>query len=316
MSDQGNPLSISFNNCCALPKCTKNNKQQGVELKACGACTIPHYCCKEHQVEHFKNGGHKYICKGRKSGEPLSFNECNTKAGDHFAKNEYKDAISYYSAMIELTERTLGVFHIQIANILDTIVKCLLRIEQYTDAIECLQRMLLIYEYDQATVTTFDESVLATKSSMVQALNDVKMPKMAFYTLGRLAEAYFAAGQDETAKKLFERLVDEAKTNYGEDSIERAKALVSLAAFLANVGELQKAEENLIIAAGIIDSSVDPTSASNVYSNLAHVQKLLKKNKEAATSIQAYINVLKGAGYDSNSPEIIEANSELKLIEA
>ena len=61
-----------------------------------------------------------------------------------------------------------------------------------------------------------------------------------------------------------------------------------------------------MIAAGIIDSSVDPTSALNVYSNLAHVQKLLKKNKEAATSIQAYINVLKGAGYDSRNFENIE----------
>ena len=37
-----NTFSSSMKDCCALPKCVIRRGQSGIELKACGACTIPY----------------------------------------------------------------------------------------------------------------------------------------------------------------------------------------------------------------------------------------------------------------------------------
>ena len=46
---------------CALGRCMGLN-----DLKGCSACNAVYYCCKDHQLEHWKGEGHKMVCKGRK----------------------------------------------------------------------------------------------------------------------------------------------------------------------------------------------------------------------------------------------------------
>lgn len=312
-----NPFSATMSDCCALPKCNSRKGQAGIELKACGACTIPHYCCKEHQVEHFKNGGHKHICKGRKTSAPLTFAECNANATNHYNKQEYKDAVVYFSAMIELTERTCGLFHLQIANLLDFIVKCYLLTEQYDDAIACLNRMLIIYELDQASTTTFDESILSDKNAMIEALQGTKMSKQAFITLGRLAEVYMTSGQVELSKELFQKIVDEASINYGEESFEKGRALLALAVCLETLGEHEKAEEKLLQAAALKEYGVSPNDdvkgiAASLFFNLAIIQNSLNKKSEAIANLETYIKMKKETGCDDKNLDIIEANNYIQ----
>ena len=130
---------------CALFTC--NNIK---DLKACSACNEVFYCCREHQVEHFKEGGHKFVCPGRIRGErgkpPLTFAECNEKAGNYYSQRMWLAALPYYAAMLELTERTLNVFHPQVGNLLHVIMECYKGHSKIDKAILCLQRMILIRE--------------------------------------------------------------------------------------------------------------------------------------------------------------------------
>lgn len=312
-------FSSKMEDCCALPKCVLRKGQNSIELKACGACTIPYYCCKEHQVEHFKNGGHKYVCKGRKSGNPLTFQECSDKAISHHNNKEYKDALTYYSAMIELTERSVGVFHPQIANLLSAMVQCLKLSGQYDEAIALLQRMLVVYEYDQAATETVDVSVLSDKNAMLQVLKETKINKQAFATLGRLAETYMEAGYTSLAKELCEKIVEEAASNYGDSSYERGQALLALGTCFESSGEFDKAEENLLLAArleGFGSSSEKEIKAKvcHLFFNLALIQISLDKKSEAISNLQNYIKILKENGLKDNDPQIMEANDYLKKL--
>lgn len=314
-----NPFTLTMADVCALPRCNISKGQQGIEIKACGACTIPHYCCRDHQIEHYKYGGHKHICKGMKIGQPLTFNECNTKASAYYTNEEYKNAIIYYSAMIELTERTLGIYHVQIAKLLDVIVTCLKQIKQYDDAVVCLQRMLVIYEVDQAANTTFDTSIMADNNTMLEALGGVKMSKESFNTLGRLADTYFEAGNNQVSLGLYEKLVDEAVANFGEDSFEKGQALSSLSICLEHLDEHEKAEEKLLLASNVQGYGVNPkdgdkATAATLFFNVAMIQKTLNKNTEATTNLHSYIRILKEIGNNDDSPKIIEANNHIKLI--
>ena len=314
-----NTFSSSMKDCCALPKCVIRRGQSGIELKACGACTIPYYCSRDHQVEHFKNGGHKYICNGKKTGNPLTFAECNEKASSHYNNKEYREALTYYSAMIELTERSCGVFHSQIANLLNAMVQCLKLSGQFAEAIALLQRMLVIYEIDQAATTFIDESVLSDNNAMLEAIKGTKIPKQAFLTLGRLAETYMEAGQEALAKGLCEKIVEEAGTNYGDSSYEKGQALLTLGTCLERLGEFEMAEEKLLLAVsleGFGNSSQKEIRAKTclLFFNLALIQVSLGKKTEAINNLQTYIKILKENNYKDSDAEIIEALEHLEKL--
>ena len=91
---------------CALGKCiTSESPQQ--KLQFCAACKEVKYCCRDHQIEHFKEGGHKLVCKGRKNAANTSavFKDFDKKAKDAIAVMDWKNALIGYSAMLELTEK-------------------------------------------------------------------------------------------------------------------------------------------------------------------------------------------------------------------
>ena len=134
----------------SIKKCALATCMQHKDLKACSACNEVVYCCREHQVEHFKEGGHRFICPGRTKGErgkpPLAFAECNEKAGNYYSQRMWLAALPYYSAMLELTERTLSGIHPQVGNLLHVIANCFKELGKVDKAILCLQRMIVIRE--------------------------------------------------------------------------------------------------------------------------------------------------------------------------
>lgn len=119
-------------------------------LKACSACSEVLYCCKEHQVEHFKEGGHKLVCPGKAKDPskkpPLSFATCNEKAQKYYTEENWEAALPYYSAMLELTARPLGLFHFQVANCLQLIGNCYRNLKKFDEASQIFQRMIVIRE--------------------------------------------------------------------------------------------------------------------------------------------------------------------------
>ena len=130
---------------CALATC---NKAQG--LKACSACNIVQYCCREHQVEHFKEGGHKFICpgriKGEKGQEPLNFDTCSQKATSYYSQKMWLAALPYYSAMLELSQRSVGLFHPQCGKLLHVIAGLYKLMGKLDKSAHCLQVVILIME--------------------------------------------------------------------------------------------------------------------------------------------------------------------------
>ena len=101
----------TFEKCCALPRCNVT----GDGLKACSACSVAFYCSREHQVEAFKSCGHKMICNKKK--EDLNFMSMVEKANKYYEKSMWIAALPYYGAMLELTERKAGIFHMQCAQV-------------------------------------------------------------------------------------------------------------------------------------------------------------------------------------------------------
>ena len=137
--------NVDISKMCALATC---NKAQG--LKACSACNIVYYCCREHQVEHFKEGGHKFICPGRVKGEkgqkPLSFDACSQKATTYYSQQMWLAALPYYSAMLELSQRSLGLFHPQCGKLLHVVAGLYKMMEKLDKSANCLQIVILIKE--------------------------------------------------------------------------------------------------------------------------------------------------------------------------
>lgn len=131
-----------FLKCCGTGLCFTTT-----DLKRCSNCNEIAYCNKEHQSEHFKDGGHKMICKGREKG-PLTFQACVEKATKHYNSQMYKAALPYYGAMLELTSKHAGQFHSQNAGILDIMATCYCKLEKYDYALHCLQRCVVIREME------------------------------------------------------------------------------------------------------------------------------------------------------------------------
>lgn len=107
--------------CCGLGRCM-SSESPDTPLKHCGQCKKIKYCCREHQVEHFKYGGHKLVCDGRKNAEvPLVFDNFVQAADTAMKVRDFKTALINYGAMLELTEKNSDIFHPKCANILDQV---------------------------------------------------------------------------------------------------------------------------------------------------------------------------------------------------
>jgi len=193
------------------------------------------------------------VCPGRKKGAPLAFQACYEKAIQYHEQKMWLAALPYYGAMLELTERSLGLFHPQVGNALEAISTCYRMIGRIDDAIQCLQRIVLVRE-----------------------LNNDGSPeknKEAFATAGLLSELYIQAGNLSLAKELLFKTEQIARSAFGESSFERGRALCAYSGCLELNSEHLESERALreaISLDGYINSTIssEKFAASNALYNL------------------------------------------------
>lgn len=143
------------------------------DLKACASCCEVFYCCRDHQVEHFKEGGHKLICPGKVTKAPLTFAECAKKAEHYHSENMWLAALPYYSAMLELSARTLGIFHFQIANCLQVMATCYKKLNRLEHAAQIFQRMLVIREVNNDGSEEKNKELFTSMSCLAELYSEM-----------------------------------------------------------------------------------------------------------------------------------------------
>eukprot|EP01031_Cornospumella_fuschlensis_P027837 gene27837-33618_t len=218
---------MSLKHHCALGRCAVADA--GL-LKACSACSEVLYCCKDHQIEHFHEGGHKLICAGKKKGSPLPLNECMSRVVILVNDENWAEALPYYGALLEFAERNMGSNHSHTVNILSTMVMCYKKLGRFVEAGECLHRILAIHE--QTNCENQNNSLI-------------------FQTMGQLGEAYMNSDRLSDAKELLYRARDMAAQIFGEASFESGKALSALATCLDKALQTEEAIRTLVQALSI-----------------------------------------------------------------
>jgi len=283
---------VTLKQCCALGRCIATT-----ELKACAACSETLYCSREHQVEHFKEGGHKMICPGRTKGPPLTFQQCAERANHYHTEKMWVAALPYYGAMLELTERVLGLFHFQAGNVLEVMATCYRMTGRIEHAIQCLQRVCIVKDLHN------DGSVAKNKE--------------AFSVMGLLSELYVQTENLTLAKELLTKTEELAKDTFGEQSFERGRAVCALAGCLEQMNEHEAAIDTFKLALSI-EGYARPTepieirAASTGPLNLAILLSKSGQWQEAVTMFQQALNMRTAEGVPVVEAEVEEIR---KLLE-
>lgn len=279
--------------CCALARCAENEKEK---LKACSACNQVVYCCKEHQTEHYKEGGHKLVCAGRKD-KALSFQDCLERAQRSHNEKMWMSALMFYGGMLELTERAVGLFHPQVAKILDAMATCYKMKGKYEEAGQCLQRVLVIRE-------------------LMNQQGTAEGNRAVFNTMGQVAEMYMAAGNVPLAKELLLKTKESAVEVFGENSFEHGRVLCALGGCLDRNDETSEAIQMLQRATAIpayVDAS-EPSNmlaASNAFFNLGLLQRKAGDEVEASKLLKRALEMKIKAGLPADHPDMLEGKAAL-----
>ena len=275
---------------CGLARCSITTN-----LQDCSACKEIRYCGKEHQTEHFKEG-HKLVCQGRAKGAPLKFQECVDKASSYFERKMWVAALPYYAAILELTERGLGVFHPQTMLALEGMCTCYGKQEKFNEQSECLTRII-------TTKELYNDSSLECSKDL-------------YNLMGRLAEALTNAGNLELAKSMIEKTEAEAEKSFGAESFERGKAMMALAICCEREGKVDEAS-TLMKKALAISGYGSPTeinqklSAASGYSNLGQVLLAQNNFTEAASYLEKAALFRVQGGLPRDHPDLIEVKTLL-----
>ncbi|RYG68230.1 tetratricopeptide repeat protein [archaeon] len=277
---------MSLKDHCALGRCAEADASK---LKACSACSEVWYCCKEHQVEHYHEGGHKLICVGRKKGSPVPLNECMSRVVTLVNQEKWSEALPYYGALLEFAEKNMGSNHSHTVNILNTMVMCYKRLKRYEEVEQCLQRTLGIHEQSS------DEH--QQKSHLI------------FQTTGQLGEAYMASGKLPKAKEILYRVRDMAEQIFGADSFEAGKSLSALSTCLDKCDETEEAISTLvqglnIPAYGNATMRQERLTAAVSYSNLGVLYLKVGKRDEAFQQYRKSFELKIKGGLPASHPEI------------
>jgi tetratricopeptide (TPR) repeat protein len=228
---------------------------------------------------------------GRKKDAPLTFPQVAERAHKYHTQKLYLAALPYYSAMLELTERPLGLFHFQVGNILEAMSTCYEHTGAKEKAISCLQRVILIKEVHN------DGSSDKSKES--------------FFIMGRLAELYMGVGHLDLAKELLTKMEETAKETFGEQSFERGRAMCSLAGCLERNDEVEAAEKKLLECIEL-DEYAQPSekeklvASSVAYFNLGMVNMTLKRSQDAVSRFNEALRRKKDAGLELDHEDIVE----------
>lgn len=274
--------------CCALGRCLVRK-----DLKKCGNCGLVSYCCKDHQIEHFKEGGHKMICPGRDGKEPLKFTDCMDKATRFYTEEMWVAALPYYSAMLELTERQVGTLHMQNAGLLEVMSKCYRHQNKFPEAVQCLQRSMVILD-------------LHNDGSLERNIASIS-------NLGLLADYYMLGGQAQLAKDLLLKTEEQGKAVFGESSLQRGRILCALAVSCESLGQLEEAERYLVEAVGLEEygNPTKPEAMAISFTGIFNLGVLLAKrgaNVEAIVHLETALRLKRALGATEEDSDIVKLN--------
>lgn len=281
--------------CCGLPWCT--NKK---DLQVCSACGFIAYCSRPHQVEHFKEGGHKLICTGTKrEGGPMTFGQCKDEATRLFSEQKWDASLPFFGAMLELTERTLGKMEFSIVPILDSLSACYQKMGKLDKAAHLLQRLIILFEIYQR--------------------DNLEDSRTSFTYMGRLAEIYIRIGHFKLAHDMLQKTAEMAGEVFGSQSFEKGRALCSLGTCVHMAGEVDadtKAESILLEAValegyGKATERSQMVAASDCFFNLGMIQEGMNKFEEAHASFKSSLELKIKAGLPSSDPDIVQLKESI-----
>ena len=296
--------------CCALPGCMIS-AAPNVKLQKCGACSEVSYCSREHQVEHFKSGGHKHLCKGRKDpSTSTDFAVFDKRAQDAMKKRDWKKAIMALGCMLELTEKHKDIFHPQNAKILgqmasiyqqmDEIDKDGVPTKDYKRAIMCLQRMVIVQDFNNPN-------------------NKPELTEESFKTMGKLAQCYVMSGQCDLAVTLLKKTEQEVMSNFGEESYERGMILTTMSNPLFTLEKEDEAIEALRKAISLEGYTVDAVKdsakklgISDAYFNLGHILAGKGEKEEAKAAYKGCLRAKLAGGLPVSHPDVKEIDALVK----
>lgn len=285
-----NPAEERFSaGMCGLGRCIAMTN-----LKACSGCNMVFYCCKDHQVEHFKKEGHKIVCKGRKEGQAPAFNELAASAQKYMKSKSFRMALMNFGAMLELTEQALdNTYHPQCANILDQMAICYKELSEIPNAINAYSRVLMIRDFNNES-------------------NDPVKCAEAYRTMGQWAECFLLIGQAGLARDAFKKIEQTALEYFGEQSCQRGQAFLSLGSAYIELNQCPKAEVSFKLALSLdhFGKSSEPSNmllASRCHYNYGLMLSALGRHTDAATQFSACIDKKTRAGITSDDHVLKEA---------
>lgn len=225
------------------------------------------------------------------------FSDVAAKAEKFRQQNMFIAALPYYSAMLELTERTLGLFHFQVGNILEAMCTCYEQANSLDKAATLLQRVIIIKEI-------CSDGTLETS-------------KEAFFIMGHLAELYMTLGHLTLAKELLSKMEETAAESFGDQSFECGRAMCSHAGCLERNGQIDEAEKKLLKCCEL-DGYMHPKDPTDLKAssiapfNLGMIYFAQKKFEEAEAKFGISLKMKTEAGQASEHPDVVECS---KMIE-
>ena len=296
--DVNDPASTRFSsNMCGLGRCIAF-----MNLKACSACKLVQYCCKEHQVEHYKKEGHKIVCKGRLEGTAPNFDTLSSAARKYQSSGSYRMALLNYGSMLELTEQTLdNVFHSQCAKLLEQMADCYKRLNEPKCAVEAYSRMLMILDFNNDN-------------------NDPAKNAAAFKVMGQWAECWILMGNYELALDAFKKIEQSAIEFFGDQSLQRAQAFMSQGNCHVELRSVDKAEVSYKLALSLEhcgQSSVtnEMLYCSRVHYNYGLLLSALSRHTEAAEQFSQCIAKKTTCGVAAGDAALMDARQGLASAE-
>jgi len=288
---------------CGLGRCIAWQSPDGTPLKACSACNLVYYCCKEHQVEHFKKEGHKIVCRGRKEGKPPTFNELAEAAQKYTGSKSHRLALMNWGGMLELTEQTLdNTFHPQCSQILEQMALCYKALDEVPSAVGAYSRSLLIRDFNNDN-------------------NDPQKCREAFTVMGQWAECFITLGQLELARDAFKKIEQAAIEYFGTDSLQRGQAFISLGTVYTELLQWKEAEVTFKLALSLLEQlckSSDKAAlllASRCQHNYGVLLSAMGRHPEAAGAFKDVVAKRTKAGVPAADASLAEAKSFAELAE-
>ena len=227
-------------------------------------------------------------------------------------KGDWKTAITAHSCMLELTEKTIDIFHPQIAKILDQMASIYQMMtvmdkdgvptKDYARAIMCYQRMVILQDFNNPN-------------------NKPEETEESFKTMGKLAQCYVMSGQLQLAVTLLQKTEEQVISNFGEQSYQRGMILTTLSNPLFSLEKVEEATEALRKAVALegfkveaVKDSAKKLGISNAFFNLGHILAGKGEKEEAKEAYSHCLRAKLAGGLQVSHPDVMEIDALMKAL--